>query len=341
MTSSDGTSNRLETAFAHGASAMNHGISLGVAILLLAGCGGASMSPDAASVPVRAPERAVLVPGAKHQDLLYVTDAFNYGTIDVYTYPGGKSAYKIHSTASGFPLGMCVDNAGNVYVTSEYGDISEYPHGGKTPVNSWSIFSSTLGCSVDPTNGNVAVAIDGGKGRIYVVDPAGTQAAYYSSPGFTPYWCGYDPHGNLFAEGFAGKHGRFHLAFYELAKGGSSLKKIALQVAGAPTGVQWDGKYMTAGVMQQGVYNYINQLKISGGKATVVGSTRLATASNANWNTRNYFVVVRGDNQGTGVVSTALNQAGTFNYPSGGMPLKVFNLHSTTSAVVSLAQKPL
>ncbi len=277
-----------------------------------------------------------MLPQAKKSDLLYVTDS-GYDLIDVYTYPRGNLVGSFHGYGSGYPVSLCVDSSGNVYVTFNYGAIVEYAHGGTEPINSWNNFSSPVGCSVDPTTGNLAVAnfennLSGGKGYVWIWDKATGKGQGYSYRHFSaPYWCGYDDAGNLFIEGYFRRHGRGHLGLVELPSGDTSLKNILISVDGNASGVQYDGEYVTIGSGDN-----IYQLRISRSRAKVVGTTTLATSSGNPWN---YFVVSRGNIQGSRVVATFGSLAGYFNYPGGGGATKIFQLGQPTSAAVSFAKK--
>ncbi len=104
------------------------------------------------------------VPAARNIDLLYVS---KYDDVDVFSYPAGKRV----GTLTGFqsPGGLCVDKAGDVFVTN-FGasNIVEYAHGGTKPIATLSDpYQEPDDCSVDPTTGNLAVANIGGSVSIY------------------------------------------------------------------------------------------------------------------------------------------------------------------------------
>ena len=139
------------------------GLYAGVA--LLDGCGiGATpsaawqpLAPNAAQ-PVR-PDRSPswMAPGAKKDDLLYVSDV---ATADVYVYSYPQGA--LVGTLTGFtrPAGLCVDTAGDVYVTDLFAfQIVEYSHGGTAPIATLKDQRKEPGdCAFDPTTGNLAVS---------------------------------------------------------------------------------------------------------------------------------------------------------------------------------------
>ncbi len=305
------------------------------AIVFLSGCGGGSLSPVGSSAFHEAVHGASPELHAK-QDLLYVTDD---SSIDVYTYPRGEPVRSFYGAGSGYANGACVDSTGNVYVNFSYGATVEYPHGSAKPIKSWNVYSSPVGCAVDPTTGNLAVANPiasspyGGHGFIWVWDKATGETQYYTARNFnSPVWCGYDNAGNLFIEGYARHEGKTHLALFELPRSGASLKQIATSVTGGASGVQYDGTYLTIGAD-----NKIYRLRIKGSKADVIGTTRLSWSGHQ-WNAHNYFVVTKGTRQGRRVVST-IGLVGFFKYPAGGEKTKLIRPNNAYSAVVSFAQK--
>ena len=118
---------------------------------------------------------------------------------------------------------MCVDKKGDVWVVNNSSaSLVEYKHGGKTPIATLYGISFPIGCSVDPTTGDLAVANYGngsyGGGDVSIFAHAkGTPKVYTDSqiPHFN--FCGYDPKGNLYADGTDATQSVFHFA--ELPKG--------------------------------------------------------------------------------------------------------------------------
>ncbi len=153
-----------------------------VAAFTLAGCGGGG-SPLAFSpfeqratqlhlnaqspVAVRPDfERSWIARGAKAQNLLYVSiEGFN----DVYVYSYLPAPPKLVGKLTGFkdPLGECADKKGDVYiVNAKASNIREYAHGGTKPIAIISDKGSDpVGCSLDPTTGNLAVSNSSARGR--------------------------------------------------------------------------------------------------------------------------------------------------------------------------------
>jgi hypothetical protein len=220
-------------------------------------------------------------PNAKKGDLLYVTDEGNYH-VYVYAYPSGTLMGTLDS-AYGSPTGLCVDKKGNIFITEYNGqEVLEYAHGGTTPIQSLYDPGQPIGCAVDPTTGNLAVANEmstsGGYGNITIFAKAkGNGQVIQDLPSLQlPYWCTYDNKGNLFIDGEYIQSG-FHFSFAELPAGSGNFTEITVpDGAGTPPGgVQWDGKYVTLGSAssQNGL---IFQSTISGSGATLAGTTMLS-----------------------------------------------------------------
>lgn len=272
---------------------------------------GASRSmPDASR---RAP--SWIAPDAASQDLLYVSDV---STVTVYSYPKGK----LEGTLRGFGLagGQCVDNKGDVFVTdTDAGQILEYAHGGKKPVAVLkSPADDPLGCSIDPTTGDLAVASlgFGDAAAVGIYKHARGTPKIYQNPTFHQYWyCGYDAAGNLFVDGI---NSTAVFEFAELKKGRNDLKSITLnQTIGWPGGVQWDGKYMVIGDQNTPV---LYQFVVKGSSGRKVGSTSLGGSD----------VTAIGDFFILGSELIAPNHCSGsctgdvlyYSYPAGGLPTK-------------------
>src|SRR5271165_3270751 len=73
-------------------------------------------------------------PGARHAKLLYASsNALGDKTVYVFSYPNGRLVGKL--TNFTVPQGMCVDAAGDVYITDTPAQqIDEYAHGGTSPI---------------------------------------------------------------------------------------------------------------------------------------------------------------------------------------------------------------
>ena len=130
----------------------------------------------------------------------------------------------------------------------------EYKHGGTTPIATLSCILFNFGCSVDPTTGNLAVTnysyVSAGGGSVSIFTHAkGSAKVYTDSQIGDFYFCGYDPKGNLYADGTDDAD---TIPLVELPKGKKTLKNITLKggMIYYPGMVQWDGKYLAVGEQQ-------------------------------------------------------------------------------------------
>jgi hypothetical protein len=301
------------------------GYALGVATAaaMLAACGGGSPSsgtnaiglpqPNAHGGHYVFPDRRLLamtnargfVPTPSHhrgkswvnplakdtQYLLYVADTGGTGNYDIYSYKSQKGHLfgTLHPGSFGFsmPTGSCEDTAGNVYIVDAgSGLLWQFPHGSASGTSvTITNAQSPLGCSVDPTTGNIAVSNFGNSTmNIFQGGINGTQLL---STALEPYmWSpGYDPKGNLFVES---EYTQFtSIELEELPAGSSTWQVISLpnQACGNPfcfpDSVQWDGTYLEAGDQNFGTTNnsYPSdmmgafRISVSGSTGTEVSST--------------------------------------------------------------------
>jgi hypothetical protein len=226
------------------------------------------------------PEGAWMKRDASRGDLIYAAASHS---VLVLSYPDGA----LEATLAGFkePGGLCSDARGNVFVTDyKASDIVEYAHGGTSPIGTLKDSGyHPMGCSVDPTTGNLAVA------NFYCIYPCktrgnvavyahaqGSPAIYYdaSIPWF--YYCTYDSRGNLFADGDVPAPG---FLITELPAGGSALRNITVKNAPYDAGgIQWDGTYLavqTLGEYQRKGPTVIDRVRVSGGTGSIVSSIHL------------------------------------------------------------------
>jgi hypothetical protein len=308
---------------------------------LLTACGGSQPPIGAPGVMLQASAitrqaargKSWMLPEAKSEDLLYVTDV---RTTTVYSYPSGKYL----GTLRHFYIanGACVDKKGNVFVVDAgYGKIFEYAHGGTKRIATLDSPSpDPSGCSVDATTGDLAVSTlgFGANATVAIFHHARGTPKTFESSGFKQYWfCGYDDKGNLFIDGVAYPGGTGDFAFAEIPKGGNALKLITLnRYVGWPGGVQWDGKHVVVGDQYApAVYRF----SIHGHQGTLVGTTPMGGDTN---DVAQFFIqsnVLITPNQIHGGVA----DVNFFSYPSGGDPTKTITRHVEAShgAVVSLA----
>jgi hypothetical protein len=189
---------------------------------------------------------------ATSENLLYVSDV-GTNEVDVYPYPSGEVVGKL--TGFGSVAGLCVDKAGDVFVVDEAGPVQVFAHGGTTPIRKLTTTGAPYGCAVDPTTGNLALTNLSSYlyGTIAIYPKAsGSPKEYPDGSVDSTFFCGYDPHGNLFVDGWNRSAAPILL---KLAKNGKQFG-TAFNLNSTdknPTGVQWDGKYVAVGNRGSGV----------------------------------------------------------------------------------------
>jgi hypothetical protein len=340
------------------------------AVAALAGCGTGMFNQDGAGISAPAPgastlvtrfgredrapiskseQRSWMAPNAKKQDLMYISDALT-SNVYVYSYPAGK----LVGTLTGFsqPQGMCVDAKGNVWITNTLAyQILKFPHGGTSPIATLTQTEQTyIGCSVDPSTGTLAVTsfcqfvrnvcISPGSVFIYKNTKTGpTQYAMLDAANV--YFCGYDPHGNLFVDANANVSVIKPFLLGELTAGGSAIQPVYLdRPIYFPGAVQWGGKYLAVGDQNAGnqFTSAVHQVKVKGGNGTVVGTTILSGTADAaqTWIQGSTIVVPN-------VALGAPSDARLYNYPGGGEPSMVWGsgtFNTPLGATVSLTAHP-
>ncbi len=287
-------------------------IGIGLATLL-AGCGGSHVpigsatiqanpvSDSIAGVPelnvVRSKQpdhgRSWMTPDAKRaKKLLYVSD---WGTEDVFVYDYKTGVLVGTLTNLESPYGQCVDKKGDVWIVSNAGGyIVKYARGGTEPLKKLTTDQQPVGCSVDPTTGNLAVA---SFSRIDVFAHDGSAPQVYQSEFCYPFWApGYDKAGNLYVEAllygstkpFGGRSEQYSdpLAC-ELPRGGTSLRPVQFNQFNIyfPGSVMWDGKHLTLtdqDYMAQGETAIHRVTEDASGNLTEVGHTILSDGCNGN-----------------------------------------------------------
>jgi DNA-binding beta-propeller fold protein YncE len=111
--------------------------------------------------------------------LLYVVG----GGVYVISYPQGALVNTI--TGIDEPQGVCSDKNGNVFVTAyRTENVLEYAHGGSSPIANLGDYGYyPLGCAVDPTTGNLAVA-----NQQSFNESGGNVAIYAKAQGKPTFW---------------------------------------------------------------------------------------------------------------------------------------------------------
>lgn len=298
--------------------------------IAFAGCGGGSIAPSASqsNADIGAlRQRSWIAPNARSSTLLYVSNEAN-NTVAVYSFASGT----LVGTLFGFdePAGLCVGKAGAVFIAdSGSGKIFEYPHGKYGPPKILSDpYGHPLGCSVDPTTGNLAVA-DAENGVLIYTNASGSPTRYSGSgTGFLYYYyLGYDNQGNLYVDGASTSAPIFGL----LPKGGSTIVEIFLEKEFVTAGsLQWDGKYLA--VCDIGVVpNVVYQFSMSDRLGTLQGTTTL----DGTHLIAQFWIPNSGTGQGTTIVGadSSVGNVPYWNYPAGGNATMTIPDSSTPSGV--------
>jgi hypothetical protein len=273
---------------------------------------------------------------ANSQNLLYVS---NVNSVIVYSYPLGRVLGMLH----GFNLaeGMCVDGQGEVFVTDEgYNKIFVYRHGSQKRLRTLMGWSGPVGCSVDPTTGNLAASSQGGTDNAVAIYPlARGNPTIYKNPAFQEYfWCGYDANGNLFVDGQSSAN---QFEFAELPKAGRTLKSVTLnQSMGFPGGVQWDGAYVAVGSYYPPPSGkpIVYQFAVKGSRGTKVGTTPLSGAVDVKqfWLENKYLIAPNEYDTKSGARSDVL----FYNYRTGGRAVRKLTKDVTAAQGVVVSSAP-
>jgi hypothetical protein len=255
---------------------------------------------------------ASLVPDKhKHKEKIGYVSNF-YGE-DVYggVFPKGSS----YDTLSGLsdPQGMCAETHRNKFWVTLTGsaEISQYKIGDTTPLKTLSTSSvpgEVVGCSQDPTTGNLAGGMIGAGDVAIFTDATGTPESVSDGLDST-FFVGYDNKGNLFADG----DGNSAVELVELPKGSSSFHRVNLpNTIGFPGNVEWDGTYITVNdQLGFAVYRY----SVSGSTATLAGTVSYSGAEDCDqdW-------IFKGK-----LFCPNIENALVYKYPAGGSPIDTWS----------------
>jgi len=251
------------------------------AVAALAGCGTLRQAQGdmtaAGALPwtsAVAQNGAFMLSKARDEDLIYVSDRWKK-VVNVYVYPTGERVGRLTGFSS--PLGECVDRRGNIWIVD--GDkVVEYAHGGTAPIGSLS--AKGTACSINLRNGYLALTSTSPAELSVYKNAKGTPSVYSypAAPGF--FYCTYDDAGNIFitADSTANQ-------LAELAKGASTIATITYPRTGYLGSAFWDGSYLV--VAESGEFNVpatLDQVSVTGSKATIVSSIELYGRHNAKSN---------------------------------------------------------
>jgi hypothetical protein len=274
--------------------------------------------------------RSWIDPAAKSGPLVYVTDS-GTNTAQVYSYPTLKSVGQIGGLDN--PQGDCVDKNNNVWiVNTQASQILEYAHGGTTPIATLSDPNQyPVGCSFDPTTGNLAVSnfysTSGPPGSISIYTNATGTPATFTPPGFAVvYYLAYNANGTLYLDGINSGSSFLFSSFK-----GKTFKSITLeQPIGGPGTVQTIGNRVIVGDQTHDA-NAAYAFTIAGSKGKLVKTTPLTGATDVV-----QFNIYKKSLVGADINFTNGSTADRFKYPAGGSPVKsTQGLNAPIGAVVS------
>jgi hypothetical protein len=308
---------------------------MSAALASLAACGGSlgagGQSSLVAPQAARSSQREKSwTPATRGKDLLYASSIYDCD-VYVFTYPRGKLVQTLNACGLGFgpAFGLCTDRTGDVFMAMGEGfSIFKFAHGGTEPVAQ--LENSSLlpvGCSVDPKTGDLGVASAEGNVAIFK-NASGTPQIYSLANVSEFFFCTFDDHGNLFADG---AHNDHTFALAELPKGSSALREITVSgnVGEPGFALQWDGRHVAIGETQASNAFILERIRVSGSVAKIVSMTTLTSAPNT-YTPFQFWI------QGGAIVQSEKgnSEIGFWNYPRGGAQTK--GIHSGGSSLVGV-----
>jgi hypothetical protein len=263
------------------------------------------------------PRYAELVPDTKSKKYEYI---FNfYGSYaSIFNYPKSTAMIGQINGAGGQGCTNVLYGYGNkiVWNPGRTNDlINEYKIPNKLIKSLYLNYTFTSSCAMN-TSGDLAVGVllgnsYGPGGQVVIFKNATLPGKVYNTPLSREYFNGYDPHGNLFADGLGSSS---NFALVELPQGSS--KFVTIKTSNSPQfpgSVQWDGTYLT--VFDQST-SETYQYTVSGTKATLKNTVQFTGV---------------GDCAQTWIVKGLLycgdagnNDGEVFKYPAGGSPTATF-----------------
>jgi hypothetical protein len=324
-------------------------LGISVAAALLAGCGErlppfgtAAPAQGRQAPPLTARGRSWMQPAAMREDLLYVADQ-GAGEVVVYSYPQGVLVGTL--TGPSDPTGDCIDEKGDVWIVDQAGeDVSEYAHGGSTPLQTLSLPGRgeilPISCAVDRTSGDLAIT--SWYGGTYVYQQAQGTPKTYSAHWYSSEDCTYDDKGNLYVDANAGNEFYQRTALYELRKGGQEFRRLHFRPGiprsfGWAGGLRWDGKQIALGDQSYpGSYDtsLVYQIGRHQRVVKVTGSIKLTVDGIA----KQFWI------QGKTLIAPSYQpgedgEVALYDYPSGGSPIStITGLSQPVAVTVSLAK---
>lgn len=245
---------------------------------------------------------------------IYVSDR---GTNEVYAYSYRNKVLRGTLTGFNSPDGLCVDAAGDVFITEYLNqDIIEYAHGGTTPIATLNDAGERpMACAIDPTTGNLAVTnfqnISHASGNVAIYQAASGTPTLYSDPNIYNYlYCVYDTKGNLYVDG---KTYNGLDRFAELPGNSATFTDITLNATiNYAEDIQWKNGELVVGNTYEN--NQIYWFKIKNGNGIQIGYPAALTHG---------YGVLQFWIHGKVLIGAlpAYPNVSFWNYPAGGLPI--------------------
>jgi len=325
-----------------------------VALAIVSACGsGSAVAPSAATLhtayvgktlfvngrPTTAahlnplPRYAGLVPDRKSKKYEYIIN--DYGSYaSMFNYPASTQMVGQINGAGGQGCTNVLYGYGKkiIWNAGRTNDvITEYKVPSNQVIKTLSLpYTFTSSCAMN-TSGDIAIGIllsnsYGPAGQVVIFKNATGTPTVYNTPLAREYFDGYDPSGNLFADGFDLD---YNFALVELPKG--STKAVTIKTSNSPEfpgSVQWDGTYLS--VFDQ-LTSETYQYTVSGTTATLKNTVQFNGAADCaqTWIVKGLLYCGDAGNDGAEV----------YNYPAGGSPLATFSGNFDFPLGVTAAKK--
>jgi hypothetical protein len=281
---------------------------LALAASLLSACGGDAAAPPVSDVaPASFPDNQttswMAAGAAQQQSLLYVTN-FTGNNVGVYSYDAGKTLTLVGSLQVPEPSGVCSDKKGHVFIASQHGHaVHEFDRGGTKPIFVIKLAQAGIpaGCAVDPSSGELAVAINKPNAKFIghfaavLVFASGSdrgQEYDYSGGFYSVSFPAYDNKGNLFVDGSVCRIYYYCYTIpdtppglFELSRHANGFTQLKLKgvAFNEPTGLAWIKPTLLVAENSQSnngkVVGY--KMLIGGGSATLVQTLPFKGAASA------------------------------------------------------------
>ncbi len=307
---------------------VRYAFSLGLAVALLAGCGGAlngtaTMPQGAVRTRAHGVSGSWLKREASGEDLVYLAQEQK---VFVYSYPGGKYV--------GAPAGvrnavaLCSDTSGNVWVVDaahKRSTLLKYSHDGSNPTARLHLEARGSACAVDPSTGSLAVGTLNSSVAVW----ANGQAAptLYSTSAFFKEvrTVSYDGSGDLYMGSLSS-----HKSAAWLPKGGTTVEKFDITTRGS---YGWDGQYFVIGPAD-GFSEPMKLYNLNGNSGTVAGKIRLKNCA-PSYDPPSFSIA--GSELAVSCGWDETNSLDYYDYPKGGNPINTIVPGSTGSVAISVA----